>query len=461
MKKGLCFILTVTQVLLCLMGCAGSWPWENNQPTEPVDTIVYAYKSEVPSYTDDKEMPMIAFWSPPNTEEWYQSMVDCGFTAVIIDAKYGNGLGSSTLLDTMALCDKVGIDAYLAVGRGSKFNNLAAYGNYESFKGINTDEPLTKDEYDCIQENINTLHSSYPDKDVNYLTNLINGGQFFHAEDDFTSYENYVEYYMQHGGSEEEAFMFDIYPLQGNSLKGQIDNSWLATLEILAAASKKYDVDLYSYLSTMSIHSLSIRRPAEDDMRYVSYVNLAYGVKGFAYFCYMSPGLPPYTGEFTAQNWGLVYYEDVDDWSTYYKTETWDAVQKVNNEMKSLEDVVLSFEWQGVMKSAGKEAETTAGQNCFPKAKNWLKRHDGIKKFTSTEDAILGTFTDENGYDGFMLVNFADALYNRQNTVTLEFRGATHAVVYIQGQPQMVDLVDGTYTVTLEPGEGQFIIPLS
>ena len=69
--------------------------------------------------------------------------------------------------------------------------------------------------------------------------------------------------------------------------------------------------------------------------------------------------------------------------------------------------------------------------------------------------------TDENGYDGFMLVNFADTYYDRENTVTLELRGATRAMVYIAGQPQMVELENGTYTVTLAPGEGQFIIPLS
>ena len=73
----------------------------------------------------------------------------------------------------------------------------------------------------------------------------------------------------------------------------------------------------------------------------------------------------------------------------------------------------------------------------------------------------MGLFTDENGYDGFMLVNFADTVNNRENTVTLQFRGATRAVVYIQGEKQVVDLADGTYTVTLQPGEGQFIIPLS
>ena len=456
MKKIVCLILAVIQLLLCMAGCTGSWPWGNNQPTEPVDTVVYAYKSEIPSYEDDKEIPMIAFWSPPNTEEWYQSMVDCGFTAVIIDSKYGNYYSSPTVLETLAICDKVGIDAYLQINRGTSFQNILNYSEFESFKGLNTDEPLGKYEFDMIQQNRETLYNSYPDKDVEYLTNFM-PWMNSEMEKDFINYEAYVRYYLDNGGKNENAFMMDIYPLKSN---GTIINNWLQQMEILSKLSKEYDIDFYSYLATMS-YGGSKRRPAEDDMRYTSYVNLAYGVKGLAYFCYMSPGIPPYDGEFAEDEWAMVYYEDVDDWSTYYKTEIWYDVQTVNNELKGLDHVLLSFDWQGVMKSIGSEATTSAGVNNFLTAKNWLRKHDGIKKFTSTEDAILGVFTDENGYDGFMLVNFADTYYDRENTVTLELRGATRAMVYIAGQPQMVELENGTYTVTLAPGEGQFIIPLS
>lgn len=384
-------------------------------------------------------------------------MVDCGFTTVVIDPKYGNSIDSDTVLETLALCDKVGIDAYLAVSRGQRFYNVRNYGQYESFKGINTDEPNAKIDIDNIEKNMEVLYGSYPGKDVEYLTTFmpyLTSG----LKKDFGTYEDYVRYYMEHGGSDENAFMMDTYPLKAD---GTIAGNWLNRLEFLAKISKEYDVDFYSYLATMSIRSQSCRRPEEDDMRYTAYVNLAYGVKGLAYFCYMSPGGPPYDGEFSRDDWALVDCEDSDDLSTYYKTPTWDAVQTVNNELKELDHVLLSFEWQGVMKSIGSEAATSAGINCFMEAKNFMRRHDGIKKFSSTEDAILGVFTDENGYDGFMLVNFADTYHDRENTVTLELRGATRAVVYIQGQQQIVDLVDGTYTVTLEPGEGQFIIPLS
>ena len=447
MKKLVCVFLAVLQVLL-LTACVGG----NVTPTEPVDTIVYSYPSVIPTYVDDKELPMIAFWSPPSTEEWYQSMVDCGFTDVLIDSKYGNFIGSDQLLETLAICDKVGIGAYLTVSRGNNFTNSHNFAQFDSFKGLNTDEPLTKQHIDIIEKNIQILENSY--QDTRYLTTFM---PWLNSEMDFQTYESYLRYYMDHGGSDEEAVMFDIYPLKNN---GIIENRWLPLLEEMAALSQKYGVDCYSYLATMS-YGNSKRRPELDDMLYTSYVNLAYGMKGLGYFCYMSPGLPPYDGEFAQDEWAMVYYTDPNDFSTYYKTPTWEIVQTANQELKALDHVILSFDWHGVMKSIGSNAQTSAGVNNFTTAKNWIRKHDGIKKFTSTEDALLGVFKDKNGYDGFMLVNFADTYYDRKNTVTLELRGATRAMIYIKGQPQIVDLTDGTYTVTLEPGEGQFIIPLS
>ena len=115
MKKCICLGLAILQVLL-LTACAGTFPWENETPTEPIDTIVYAYPSEVPAYTDEKELPIIAFWSPPNTEEFYQEMVDCGITDVIIDSKYGVSPGSEKMFETLAICDKVEAAAAAIVG---------------------------------------------------------------------------------------------------------------------------------------------------------------------------------------------------------------------------------------------------------------------------------------------------------------------------------------------------------
>lgn len=456
MKK-LALMLAVLQVLLCLTGCGGGG---EKLPETTVDTISYSYPEQIPTYADDKQMELVAFWSPPSTLEHYQWMADCGFTSVVIDAKYDNILDSQTLMDTLTLCDQVGLTAYPAVGRGQALPASDAYAEHPSFGGFYTDEPLSLSDFSKIQSNIEAMNKRFPDGDYTYLTTLINDAPTAY-NNDFSSFEEYIESYMAHGGAEQKAFLYDYYPLCGNAVKSTIGDNWLPSLEAMTEVAHKYDVQLWSYIATMSFSSGNRRRPAEDDLRYQSYVSLAYGAKGLAMFCYMSPGGPPYDGEFKINDWALVNYEDIDDISTYYRTETWYSMQNVNNELKAFDHVLLSFDWQGVMKCVGSDASTSAGENNFRNAKNWTKHHDGIKSLKATEDAILGLFQDENGYDGFLLVNFADPGYDRTNDVTLELRGATRALVYAQGQNQIVDLTDGVYSVTLQPGEGQFIIPLA
>lgn len=458
MKKILSFTMAIVLLLSCLAGCG-----ENDTPVQSdstEDIVQYSYPTEIPTYEENKELEMLAFWSPPGTLEFYQDMVDCGFTSVIIDSKYGNTQGSQTLMDTLEICDQVGIKAFPSTYRGTALEISVDYSKFSSFSGFYTDEPLSKSDFDTIDSNTQKLHSTYPGQDYFYLTNLICEAPTAY-NNDFLYWEDYYNYYFEHSGNEQKAFLFDHYPLMGNATKGSISEEWLFILEQYAQLAKEKNIDTWSYIATMSYFSGTRRKPAEDDIRYQSYVNLAYGAKGLAYFCYMSPGIPPYTGDFRLGDYALINFEDPDDISTFYKTDTWYSTQTVNNELKSFDHVLLSFDWQGVMKNAGSEAATTAGRNCFKNAKNWIKQHDGIKSISSTEDTIIGVFQDDKGYDGFLLVNFSDPLYDCTDTVNLQFRGANRAVVYIKGEQQIVDLTDGTYNVTLQPGEAQFIIPLA
>jgi hypothetical protein len=118
------------------------------------------------------------------------------------------------------------------------------------------------------------------------------------------------------------------------------------------------------------------------------------------------------------------------------------------------------------MTTKGSDARTSAGA-CFDKAEYSLPSHGRIRRIEATEDAITGVFTDKDGYEGFMLVNFADPHDNRGNTVRITFKQAKKAVVYANGNPSVVDLAagaaasDGVYEAVLAPGEGRFIIPIA
>ena len=67
---------------------------------------------------------------------------------------------------------------------------------------------------------------------------------------------------------------------------------------------------------------------------------------------------------------------------------------------------------------------------------------------------------DEDGYDGFMIVNVTDPGKNLSESVTVTFKKASKAIVYVEGEEQTVELENGTYTFDLSSGEGVFVIPI-
>ncbi|MCQ2450202.1 MAG: hypothetical protein MJ132_08475, partial [Clostridia bacterium] len=73
---------------------------------------------------------------------------------------------------------------------------------------------------------------------------------------------------------------------------------------------------------------------------------------------------------------------------------------------------------------------------------------------------IIGHLTDENGYDGFMIVNSTEPSENKTDEVTVTFRKATKALCYVGGEEQTVNLKNGKYTFKLNAGEGIFCIPI-
>ena len=83
-----------------------------------------------------------------------------------------------------------------------------------------------------------------------------------------------------------------------------------------------------------------------------------------------------------------------------------------------------------------------------------------IASATATDEAIIGCMKDENGFDGYMIVNATDPGQKLSNSVTVEFKEATKALAYVQGEEQTITLKDGSYTFDLAAGEGVFVIPI-
>lgn len=139
---------------------------------------------------------------------------------------------------------------------------------------------------------------------------------------------------------------------------------------------------------------------------------------------------------------------------TIEKTATYDAVKAMNWEIRKFDHVLLDFDWQGTMAVT---PENHADSDAFSYVSDTYE--DGrITTATATQEAIIGCMEDENGRNGYMIVNATDPGSNKSNTVTVQFTDATKATAYINGEATEITLTDGSYTFTLSSGQGVFVV---
>jgi hypothetical protein len=424
------------------------------------------YPTALPNYEHlkaDSQMAITAFNNPPTDATQYQWMSEAGFNRVLLAPWMYNCIaGNPALFKAVELADQYGIKSFPMFDRDNLLTLLNAdmaannYSGIEGFGGYYVDEPLEMSHFNAIDSAIGKMRGKYPDK--KFMVTLTTG-----AVAGFETYDEVVDYLCEITGDGLSEISADYYPLRGNALNYEVGDAWLVSLETTAQGAKKAGKDFHFFIASMSINSQRCRHPYEADLRYQAYTALAYGARGIEYFTYMSVASPPYTGEFRAGDWALIRSPNdlqSDDVSTYYRTETYYAAQNLNTELLSYDHVLLAFDWQGTIQTAGADAQTTAG-GCFEKTKNALTSHPRIKSISASEDLITGTFKDKNGYDGFMAVNFADSASGRSNDVKISFNHARKAVVYTNGVKSIIDLNGGVYESTLDAGEGRFIIPIA
>ena len=67
---------------------------------------------------------------------------------------------------------------------------------------------------------------------------------------------------------------------------------------------------------------------------------------------------------------------------------------------------------------------------------------------------------DSDGFDGYMVANAEGPRPGKTANVTLTFKSATKAMIYQGGTCKTEPLTNGVCTVSLDAGEGAFIIPI-
>ena len=177
------------------------------------------------------------------------------------------------------------------------------------------------------------------------------------------------------------------------------------------------------------------------------YTCMAYGTQVLQYFCYWSPD---------NNNRGDCLISPAGE-----KTQGWYDAQKINGEIHNFDHVFMNYVngWQGVMPVVGTNNQQgkNEGFNLLTKA---MTSHERINSITTSEDSIVGCFKDKDGYDGFLAVNYSVPSENKTDAVKIKFNKASKAIVYLYGQESIVDLTNGELNITLDAGQGAFIIPI-
>lgn len=395
------------------------------------------------AYADGKQdaFKFYGFISPPETDEQYRWAKECGYTHLeLFYAPHRDGRMEKAL----ELAEKNGLKI---VWLGENFvSQPRPYADHPAFDGIYVDEPLSIGDLEKLSKELDEYLEKYPEKEFYVNFARMNG----------RSWDVYSGYFKDHFLSKvkTKTVSGDIYPLREPNKNGETMVPFLDYIRRIGKLAVESGSEMYFFVQTMAIHGHNwghpARRPSWEDIRFLHYVILSCGAQGFQHFCYMSPGGPPYTGEFTQEDYACIHPETLE------RTEIWYSVQKVIAEFKKFQNIALKFHWKGIMPVYGNQAESPCEN--FNEIGEYVQAHSYIQSITAQQDLLIGCFEDDDGNVGFTLVNFCDPYLKQQNSVSIEFNFTEPIAVIKDGEVTTVAIENGVYTTVLAPGEGQYLI---
>ena len=396
----------------------------------------------IPDYSEYEQtlsMPIGAWLGPEPTLDNYRLVKEAGIDFL----NAADSFGALDFATCVRAAEQAGIKVMPTLhGRDYKTCVGEEYSS-PAFMTFNFyDEPAI-DKYEWFAEQKAEFEVDYPDK-IFY----VNLNPMYVAESVIKS--EYVEHVRLYLDTVKPSMVsYDFYPLLSISGYSKLHEKFLRNIEIFAELTSERNVDFWAFMQTMSYTSDFDRRlPTEADLRFQAYCYMAYGVKALQHFCYQTP---PVGTEFRATDYAMIDRNN-------QPTPIYGYAKNVNLEIKKFDHVYLSFNWFGNMTTRG--SNSTKANDNFINLKNALNSHERISSITSSEDLLSGFFKDEQGYDGFMFVNFTDPSQNKTNDISVEFREADKVIEYVKGEATVKELENGKYTYSLAAGEGIFVIPV-
>lgn len=423
--------------------------FDSNNVVEPEESPSSGKNFQISAYLTQAEIGIGWVKDSVDFENGIKNMAACGINVNIpyiwggdtpeyrhrlLDAAYKYGIKTYVY--------DAAFNSYLKSGSGYNPSTaeamIASYKNHPAFLGhFIADEPSLS-EINSLQNAAARYKSLLPGKDfyVNLLPNYNMS----------SGYSNYIDNYFGKLGL--GYLSFDYYALQGLPGNYSMKTSFLHNLNYLAQRTGAENADFYTVLCSAGHYNSSdgvyLRKPqAESDLSFQAYTALAYGSKRITWFTYGAMGDDPTYGE---------QYGMLDSKGT--KTEIYDLAKSVNEEIQYFADIYLNYRWIGTMLKEGSQGGTNPSFTNVGSAA--LSSYYAISSFTSTQDAILGVFSNGSN-NAFLLSNFNDPALGISTSATITFDQRYTLRIYKGGQMQQVQLPPNKqYTFSLDSGEGVF-----
>ncbi len=284
--------------------------------------------------------------------------------------------------------------------------------------------------------------------------------------DKVEAYRGYVREVAKETGS----FVYDHYPLfvdyrEPGKIETLMEEDYYQNMEIVAQVAKEMNIPAGLVVQSSSwgawdkeketCHPRNTNTKA--DISFQVYSGLAYGMKSIGYYTYWEH----YTQfDYSSQYSAMLMYPKKSDGTPDpdgepVKTPIYYAVKEMNEELKKIDHIVLRFNWEGTM-AIVPEGKTPS--DIISHVEKYCSTR--IKHVSASEETIIGCQKDEQGYDGFVVVNVTDPAKEMKDNVRIQFVEATSALCYIHGEEQLLPLHGGVFEYTLEAGQGIFVIPI-
>lgn len=333
------------------------------------------------------DMPILAWIGVPERETTlarYQEMKAAGINinfanfSSIEAAEKALDIAKQAGIKLQPYCPELKSDPEKTVRRLMKHPALAGYHLRDEPNA--TDFPELAEWVKRIQT-VDKQHYCY----INLFPNYASKEQLF--GDDYKSqpgrdvYAAHVDTFLKHVSV--PFISFDHYPVIEKNEKKVLRPEWYKNLEIIAAASKKFNLPFWAF--SLSVAHGPYPIPTIADIRLQMYSNLAYGAQVLQYFTYWNPGVNA--------SWD---FHDAPIGLDGKRTVVYDRMKEVNREIQNLSGVFLHSKLVSV-------AHT--GKEIPPGTRRLAKLPDPVKVLETGDNGAVVAVLEKGDRQFLVIVN--------------------------------------------------------